>query len=125
MQAADVCLAGPFGDTFQAQYVITGKAYQYLAMGRPTIVGQNKESGVFRDKHDVLIVPQGDAKSLAETIRWAMNNGDALRRIGLNGQKLFSEKFSNQRLAERLESGLVGLGLLEASTSPEQKQHDK
>jgi glycosyltransferase involved in cell wall biosynthesis len=113
MRGADLCLAGPFGDTFQARYVITGKAYQYLAMGRPTVIGTNKESGAFRDKHDALIVKQADAEALADAIRWAMRNRTKLRNIGLNGQQLFASQYSNEQLATVLKSGLVGLDLLE------------
>lgn len=111
MRRADLCLAGPFGDTFQAQYVITGKAYQYLAMGRPTLIGTNEESDVFTHQQDILMVPQADTQALAETIRWAMDHPRELRAIGKAGQELYYREFSVARIAERLKSSLVGLGL--------------
>lgn len=109
MNQADVCLAGPFGGTYQSQYVITGKAYQYLAMGRPVIVGKNKESGVFENKKNALIVPQANANALAETLRWAAGNRDKLESIGDAGRKLYDEKFSNKQLSPRLKTILARL----------------
>lgn len=98
MRGADLCLAGPFGDTFQAQYVITGKAYQFLAMGRPTVIGTNLESGVFTDKVDALVVPQGSSDALVAAIEWAMDNPNKLSSIGAAGRKLYGERYSNEAL---------------------------
>ena len=106
MQQADLCLAGPFGNTFQAQYVITGKAYQYLAMGRPTLIGDNEESHHFTNKKNVLIVPQADTDALVDTLRWAMQNKEELATIGSEGRKLYEEKFSLPHIAEQLQAAL-------------------
>lgn len=108
MSEADVCLAGPFGDTYQSQYVITGKAYQYLAMGRPVIVGENKESSVFDNRKNALVVPQADANALAKELRWALGHAGELEKIGQAGQRLYDQKFSNDRLSQRLKSILAG-----------------
>ncbi|MES2876024.1 MAG: glycosyltransferase [Patescibacteria group bacterium] len=110
MAQADLCLAGPFGGTFQAQYVITGKAYQYLAMGRPTVIGRNNESGLFNDKQNVLIAGQGSTDSLVSVIRWAAANETKLRVIGENGRALYQEEFSVEQIAKRLEMGLASIG---------------
>ena len=40
---ADLCLAGPFGNTLQANKVITGKAYQFLSLGKVSIIGKIHE----------------------------------------------------------------------------------
>lgn len=99
---AGVCLAGPFGDTYQAGYVITGKAYQYLAMGRPIIVGRNRESGVFVDKKNALIVQQASSSALSEAVMWAVNHPMELKALGLAGRKLYEDKYSNKVLSGRL-----------------------
>ena len=106
MQQADLCLAGPFGKTFQAQYVITGKSYQYLAMGRPTLIGENEESHHFANKKNVLIVPQADTDALVNTLKWAMQNKEELSTIGSRGRKLYDEKFSLPHIAEQLQAAL-------------------
>ena len=106
MQQADLCLAGPFGNTFQAQYVITGKSYQYLAMGRPTLIGENEESHHFINKKNVLIVPQADTGALVSTLHWAMRHKKELSTIGSEGRKLYEEKFSLPHIAEQLQVAL-------------------
>ncbi len=122
MREADLCLAGPFGDTFQAQYVITGKAYQYMAMGRPIVVGKNLESDVFTHKKNALIAKQGDATALVEVLTWAMNNRTDLEPIGKAGKKLYEEELSVRVVAERLSKGLAGLGLTELAAGADGKQ---
>lgn len=96
---ADVCLGGPFGNTVQSQFVITGKTVQFLRMGKPVIVGRNKESNVFDDKVNVLIVNQADPKSLGQAIVWSYKNQKSLEKIGENGTKLYDSNFSSQVVA--------------------------
>ena len=119
MRQADVCLAGPFGDTFQAQYVVTGKTYQYLSMARPTIIGSNEEAHNFNDKKNVLIVPQASTRELIKTLKWALKNQDQLPLIGKAGQELYDEKFAVPVLAKHLEACLLRLDgtKLRASTN--------
>ncbi len=120
MQQADVCLAGPFGGTFQAQCVITGKTYQYLAMGSPTIIGANEEAHNFTHKKNVLITPQADVDGLVETIHWAMKHQDKLPAIGKAGRKLYDEKFAVPVLARQLEKILLRLNGAKLSPGAEQ-----
>ncbi|HEU0266705.1 MAG TPA: glycosyltransferase, partial [Candidatus Saccharimonadaceae bacterium] len=94
MQRADVCLAGPFGGTYQAQFVITGKAYQYLQMGRPTIIGANKESHIFTDRENALVVEQNSPQALAAAITWTYEHRSELERIGQAGHELYQAKLS-------------------------------
>jgi len=108
MQEADVCLAGPFGDTFQSQYVITGKAYQFLQMKRPIIVGNNKESHLFTDKKNALIVEQGNPEALARAIEWAYKHKAELPAIGKAGFRLYQDKLSGRELARQMK-GLLAL----------------
>lgn len=107
IQSADVCLAGPFGGTVQSQYVITGKAYQFLRMKRPIIVGDNKESHIFTDKKDAIIVKQADAAELAKAIEWACKHRSHLPDIGQAGYKLYQQKLSNGVLADQVKELLA------------------
>lgn len=93
---ANICLGGPFGNTIQSQFVVTGKTIQFLRMGKPVIVGRNKESIVFDDKVNALIVDQASPKSLSDAIMWSYRNLEKTKEIGNNGMKLYDTYFSSQ-----------------------------
>jgi glycosyltransferase involved in cell wall biosynthesis len=99
---SDICLAGPFGGTFQSQYVVTGKAYQFLSMGKPIIIGRNKESSLFNNKVNALLVDQANSESLYKVILWADSNRTKLNNIGKEGNKLYQEKLSNKILTSEM-----------------------
>ena len=78
-------------------------------MGKPTIVGENKESHIFSDKKDTLVVRQADAKALAVAINWAFENKSKLSAIGQAGHRLYQQKFSNEKIARQVKELLAGL----------------
>lgn len=94
MEIADLCLGGPFGNTGQGRRVITGKTFQFLAMGKPVVVGEIDDDYGFKDKVNSIIVRQGSAEQLAKAILWAYENQDKLKEIGRKGQKLYKDCFS-------------------------------
>lgn len=106
---SDLCLGGPFGGTPQAEKVITGKTYQFLSMGAPTLIGSIDEDSGLRDKVNCLIVPQGNPSALAEKIKWAYTNKDKLITIGKNGKLIYEKKFSQNSQSEKLERALIKL----------------
>ncbi len=100
--ASDLCLGGPFGKTVQSAFVVTGKTYQFLAAGLPTVIGDNHESHQFNNKTDVLIVPQADAMAIKSTVEWAADHPAKLAQIAQNGRKLYEREFSSKRVASDL-----------------------
>jgi glycosyltransferase involved in cell wall biosynthesis len=112
MQQADICLGGPFGETVQSQFVITGKTYQALQMGCPVIIGENLESGVFTDKKDTLIIKQANPLALSEAILWAKEHPIQLRKIGKAGKEVYYKKFSSQKLSLQLQLMLLNEHIL-------------
>lgn len=102
IHGASLCLGGPFGNTFQSQYVVTGKTYQFLAAGVPTVIGASKASRLFKDKENSLVVPQGDPCALATAILWAHQHPESLVAIGKAGRKLYEGAFSNQIVTDCL-----------------------
>jgi len=68
---SDVCLAGHFNAAVpKAGRVIPGKAYSYLAMDKPIILGDNPANReVFSDaSRNVHFIPMGDPRALANCI---------------------------------------------------------
>lgn len=101
---ASLCLGGPFGNTPQAQRVITTKTSQCLALGRPTIVGKINEEIDFKDKVNCLLVEQGNPEALADSIRWCFENTKELVDIGKKGQALYQDHLSVAVIAKQLEA---------------------
>lgn len=94
IKRANLCLGGPFGGTNQAKRVVTGKTYQFLHMGKATIIGKIKEQLGFIDKENCLLVEQNSPKDLADSILWGYNNPELLMEIGKNSKKFYNKNFS-------------------------------
>jgi len=102
---ASICLGGPFGSSGKARRVIAGKTYQFLAMGKPTIVGDseaNKE--LFRDREHVLMCKMADGEALASAIRELKQDQELREGIARQGHQYCTEEFDIRRQSERLES---------------------
>lgn len=100
---SSLCIGGPFGNTQQAQHVITGKTYQFLACQAPVLVGASEAtSEYFVDKENALVIPQGDAAAIAKVINWAYKHPEELQTIALRGRKLYEKQFSTAAIAKLL-----------------------
>ena len=104
---ADLGLGGPFGNTGQAHRVVTGKAFQFLAMAKPVIVGELAGDYGFENKVNSLVVPQGDEKALAEAIHWAFCHKAELGQIGQQGYALYQLRYSTRQISEKLRRNLI------------------
>ncbi len=104
---ADIGLGGPFGNTRQAQRVITGKTFQFLAMARAVIVGRIESDCGFVDKINCLIVEQGDEKALARAIFWAFHHRAELVQIGRRGYELYQARYSIRHISETIRRSLL------------------
>jgi glycosyltransferase involved in cell wall biosynthesis len=107
---AGLTIGGPFGDTLQSQFVVTGKTYQFMSLGMPVLIGQNKVNHAFVDKENCLIVPQASADDIAEAIRWAYSHREELKAIGQQGHKLYEKHFSQQVINRRVSQVVASLG---------------
>jgi glycosyltransferase involved in cell wall biosynthesis len=105
---ADVCLGGPFGGTGQAKRVVTGKTYQFLAMGKPVVIGETEVTGHFKDKANCVIAAQQDPAALAESLLWCAEHRSKLKPIGEQGLKLYEQEFSTESIGKTLHGLLIG-----------------
>jgi glycosyltransferase involved in cell wall biosynthesis len=104
---ASVCLGGPFGSSGKASRVIAGKTYQFLAMAKPTIVGDspaNRE--VFTDGEDVLMCEMVDAYALAKAILRLKRDSALRARIAQRGYEHCRDEFSLEKQGQRL-NGII------------------
>jgi len=98
----DIGLGGPFGNTGQGRRVITGKTFQFLAMSKAVIVGKIDHDYGFVDKDNCLLIPQGNAQVLAQSIEWAYKHRSHLIDIGFAGWELYQKQFSVTILKNQL-----------------------
>jgi glycosyltransferase involved in cell wall biosynthesis len=103
---ADLCLGGPFGNTGQARRVITGKTFQFLAMGKATAIGRTDQDHGFKDRENCILVDQGDAEALASAIAWAFAHRHLLGEIGQGGRELYVRDYSIDSIKPRLRTVL-------------------
>ncbi len=103
-QNADLCIGGPLGNTAQAQHVITGKTFQFLKMGKATLIGINKESKRFdlKDKSNCLLIEQADSTQIIEAILWAREHNLQLNDIGKAGHQLYNSLFREADLGKKI-----------------------
>lgn len=101
---SDICIGGPFGNTFQSQNVITGKTFQFLSSGKCTLIGSNSETERFdfRDKENCLLIEQGSKAKLIKAIKWAYHNREKLDQIGKQGMALYERHFSKDKLITQI-----------------------
>lgn len=86
---ADICLGGPFGATSKAQRVIAGKTYQFAAMEKALILGDNiANNELFTDGKDCLMVEMGSEDKLAKAIIRLKNNKNLREKIASNACKI-------------------------------------
>lgn len=109
IRGAQLCLGGPFGGTSQAGRVITGKTFQFLACGSPTVIGENEETRFFKDQQNCLLASQSNPESLAKAISWAYHNQEKLESIGNKGRILYETYFSMKVLQNRINLFMVDI----------------
>ena len=104
MHRASLCLGGHFGDSQQAQHTIPGKVYQMLACQEPVVVGASiATQDYFIDQQNSLVVQQGNAQGIVNTILWAKEHPKELDTVAEKGRKLYEKEFSTVAIARRLQ----------------------
>jgi glycosyltransferase involved in cell wall biosynthesis len=103
IQEATICLGGQFGASAKAARVIAGKTFQCIAMGRPTIVGDNAANQeLLRHGHDAWFCKMNDPEALAEAILHLISDPKLCAQLGGNAYHTFMERASIQALSGQL-----------------------
>jgi len=100
---ASICLGGHFSTVPKAARVISTKTFQFIAMRKPTIVGDNEASReVFISGEHVYAVQPGNPQSLAEAICLLMDNWELQQRIADGGYNIFGQRFATSVITQKL-----------------------
>ncbi|MEM2676104.1 MAG: glycosyltransferase [Candidatus Bathyarchaeia archaeon] len=101
---ATICLGGHFSTIPKAARVISTKTFQFIAMRKPTIVGDNEAvKEVFIHREHIYAVPMGDPEALADAIR-LLADSELRHRIAIGGYEIFRQKFATPVIATQLAS---------------------
>jgi glycosyltransferase involved in cell wall biosynthesis len=102
---ASLCLGGHFSTIPKAARVISTKTFQFIAMQRATIVGDNAATReLFTHGQDVYAVPMGDPTALADAIRTLADDGRLCAEIARGGRALFQQRLTTQAIGNQLQS---------------------
>jgi glycosyltransferase involved in cell wall biosynthesis len=108
MNCADVCLGGHFSSIPKAARVISGKAYQMIALGKPTIVGKTKSNqAFFTDNSDCVFCEVNSPIALANSIEMLYNNEALRKKIGQAARELFVRKASTRYISNLLGDKII------------------
>lgn len=92
---ADICLGGHFGSSDKAARVIAGKTFQDIAMGKPTIVGDNAANAeLLTHRKDAWFSTPSSPECLAEAIETLADDPSLREEIGRNAHQTFLQQAS-------------------------------
>lgn len=89
---ADVCLGGHFSNINKGKRVIAEKTFEFIAMRRPVIVGDNSANReLFKHKESAFFVRHADPKAIADGIVELKEDGRLRKSIADSGYTTFLE----------------------------------
>jgi len=101
----DVCLGGHFSNIGKAKRVIAGKTFQFIAMKKPVILGDNPANKeLFEDRKNALLVEMANSDAIANAILELRNNEDLRKRIAEEGHKTFKERCTPRLIGREIKN---------------------
>lgn len=103
--SASICLGGHFSTVPKARRVISTKTFQFIAMRKPTIVGDNSATReIFVHGEHVYAVPMGDPVALATAIVELADNKNLQNRIAIGGYTCFQKRLTLHTIGMQIAS---------------------
>jgi len=97
---ASICLGGHFSRVPKAARVVSTKTFQFLAMARPAIVGDNEATNeILTHGEQAWLVPMGDAEALAGAVETLAGDAKLRQHLAAGGRRVFEERLSTACLA--------------------------
>jgi glycosyltransferase involved in cell wall biosynthesis len=101
---ATICLGGHFSTIAKAARVVSTKTFQFVAMHKPTIVGDNAATReLFTPDEHVVSVPMGDAHALAEAVSRLAGDSALRERVADGGYEVFRRRLTTEAIASQLD----------------------
>jgi glycosyltransferase involved in cell wall biosynthesis len=107
---ADICLGGHYSTVDKAARVIPTKAFQCIAMRKPTILGDSDGTReLFVHSESAWLVRMGDPRSLAAGVAILADDKGLRHHIAANGRRVFEERLSAEVIAAGLAMAIDGV----------------
>ncbi|MFH1597586.1 MAG: glycosyltransferase family 4 protein [Patescibacteria group bacterium] len=100
---ADICLGGHFSNIDKAKRVIAGKTFQFIAMKKPVIIGDNEANKeLFIDGESCKMVNMADPDDLAKAIIDLKSDNQLRDKIANRAYQVFQEKCSLDIITQQI-----------------------
>lgn len=104
---ADICLGGHFSDIKKAKKVISGKTYQFIAMNKPVIIGDNPANReLFEHKKNAMLVEIANANALADAILELKEDDELREMIAKGGYITFKDRCTLSKIGKKIEESI-------------------
>ncbi|VVB55593.1 Glycosyl transferases group 1 [uncultured archaeon] len=104
---ADICLGGHFSNIDKAKRVISGKTYQFIAMEKPVIIGDNPANReLFENRNNAMLVEMANADALADAIMELKNNEGLRMRIANGGYSTFLQNCTTHIIGNSIKKSI-------------------
>lgn len=104
---ASICLGGHFGPSEKARRVIPGKVFQYIAMGKAVIVGENDANReLLTPDQDALFCKMDDPQALATAIATLYHDPVLKERLGREAYQTYCEKAATPILQGQVQQAI-------------------
>lgn len=101
---SDVCFFTPPTDREEIHNTIATKIYQYMARGKPVIVGSARYMKAFVEEHEIgLAIDEKSSKAFAGAIRQMHQNPDLYRRYSENASTLIQQFYWEETVSKLLD----------------------
>jgi glycosyltransferase involved in cell wall biosynthesis len=100
---ASICLGGHFSNVPKAARVISTKTFQFIAMRKPTIVGDNPATQeLFVPGEQICTVPMDNPAALANAIGLLADDETLCNRIAVGGYEVFQRQLTGSVISDQL-----------------------
>lgn len=100
---ANICLGGHFSSIDKSKRVIAGKTFQFIAMKKPVIVGDNPANKeLFENRKNALLVEHANPDALANAIQELKEDLDLRSKIAEEGYRTFKEICTSKTIGSQL-----------------------